>query len=94
MKKAKKLELLENTVTENGYKLRYEKGNFLGGDCRLKEDNIIVVNKFLPIEGKIFTIARVLHKLNPADCSPEVKKIIEDSGFSTGNQLPLIENAE
>ncbi len=92
MKKAKKLELLENTVTENGYKLRYEKGNFLGGDCRLKKDNIIVVNKFLPIEGKIFTIARVLHKLNPANCPHEVKKIIEDSGFNTGNQLSLMEN--
>ena len=92
MKKTKKLELLEYAVTKTGYKLRYEKGNFLGGDCRLRDDNIIVVNKFLPIEGKIFTLARVLHKLNPADCSTEVKKIIEDSGFNTGNQLPLIEN--
>lgn len=92
MKKAKKLALLENAVTQNGFKLRYEKGNFLGGDCRLRNDNIIVVNKFLPIEGKIFTIARVLHKLNPADCSSEVKKIIEDSGLNSGNQLPLIEN--
>lgn len=92
MKKAKKLALLENAVTQNGFKLRYEKGNFLGGDCRLRNDNIIVVNKFLPIEGKIFTIARVLHKLNPADCPPEVKKIIEDSGLNSGSQLPLIEN--
>ncbi|MCG8376082.1 MAG: hypothetical protein MI702_06335 [Chlorobiales bacterium] len=92
MKKAKKLALLENAVTQNGFKLRYEKGNFLGGDCRLRNDNIIVVNKFLPIEGKIFTIARVLHKLNPADCPPEVKKIIEDSGLNSGNQLPLIES--
>ena len=92
MKKAKKLALLENAVTQNGFKLRYEKGNFLGGDCRLRDDNIIVVNKFLPIEGKIFTIARVLHKLNPADCPAEVKKIIEDSGINSGNQLPLIES--
>ena len=92
MKKAKKLELLENAVTQNGYKLRYEKGNFLGGDCRLREDSIIVVNKFLPIEGKISTIARVLGKLEPADCSAEIKKIIEDSGFSIDNQLPLLES--
>lgn len=91
MKKTKKLELLEKTITDRGYKLRYEKGNFLGGDCRLRDDNIIVINKFLPTEGKIFTIARVLHKLNPANCPPEVKKIIEDSGFNTGNQLSLIE---
>ena len=91
MKKTKKLELLEHAVTKTGYKLRYEKGNFLGGDCRLRDDNIIVVNKFLPIESKIYTIARVLHKLNPADCPAEVRKIIEDAGFSADNQLPLIE---
>ena len=92
MKKTKKLELLEDAVIQNGFKLRYEKGNFLGGDCRLRDDNIIVVNKFLPIEGKIFTIARVLYKLDPADCSSEVKKIIEDSGLSTDDRLPLIES--
>ncbi|WP_294344643.1 hypothetical protein [Prosthecochloris sp.] len=94
MKKTKKLELLEKTVMDNGYKVRYEKGNFLGGDCRLRSDNIIVINKFLPIEGKIFTIARVLHKLKPANCSPEVKKIIEDSGFNIDNQLSLIESEQ
>ena len=92
MKKTKKLELLEHAVTKTGYKLRYEKGNFLGGDCRLRDDNIIVVNKFLPIESKIYTIARVLHKLSPADCPVEVRKIIEDAGFSADNQLPLIES--
>ncbi|ASQ90192.1 hypothetical protein CHL67_03935 [Prosthecochloris sp. GSB1] len=92
MKKQKKLEVLEKTVGENGYKLRYEKGNFLGGDCRLRENNIIVVNKFLPVEGKIHTIARVLSKLDGSDFSDEAKKIIEDSGFTAGNQLPLIEN--
>ena len=90
MKKTKKLELLESTVKGSGYTIRYEKGNFLGGDCRLREDRIIVVNKFLPIEGKISTIAGVLSKIQPSDCPPDVKKIIEESGFTTDRQIPLI----
>ena len=92
MKKTRKLELLEKAVEENGYKLRYEKGNFLGGDCRLRENNIIVVNKFLPIEGKIYTIARVLSTLDGSNFSENVKKILYDSGFNTDNQLPLLKN--
>ena len=94
MKKTRKLELLEKAVEENGYKLRYEKGNFLGGDCRLRENNIIVVNKFLPVEGKIYTITRVLGKLDCSGFTEDVKKIIEDSGFDTGNQLPLLDKEQ
>ncbi len=90
MRKGKKLEILEDAVREKGYKLRYEKGNFIGGDCRLKEDNIIVVNRFLPVEGKIYTIANALHKLKTDEYPPEVNKIIEESGFTADNQLPLI----
>lgn len=90
MKKGKKLEILEEAVKAKGYKLRYEKGNFIGGDCRLKEDNIIVVNRFLPVEGKIYTIAGALHKLKTDEYPPKVGKIIEESGFTADNQLPLI----
>ena len=53
MKKTAQLSLLERTIKELGYTLRFEKGNFLGGECRLREDNVVVVNKFLPLEGKI-----------------------------------------
>jgi hypothetical protein len=38
MKKIKQLFLLEKTIKELGYILQYEKGNFLGGECRLRED--------------------------------------------------------
>ncbi|ABL65699.1 hypothetical protein [Chlorobium phaeobacteroides] len=76
MKKTRQLTLLEETVKTLGYTLRYEKGTFLGGDCRLKEDNMVVVNKFLPIEGKIYTLAKVIGTLNPAGLSPDIRKII------------------
>jgi len=52
MKKTAQLTLLETAIKELGYTLRYEKGDFLGGDCRLHENRVVVVNRFLPLEGK------------------------------------------
>jgi hypothetical protein len=77
MKKTAQLTLLENAIKELGYSLRYEKGNFLGGDCRLKENKVVVVNKFLPLEGKIYTLALVISKINPPALSTEIGKIVD-----------------
>ena len=76
MKKTAQLSLLERTIKELGYTLRFEKGNFLGGECRLREDNVVVVNKFLPLEGKIYTLAQVISKINPSGLSPETAKLV------------------
>ncbi len=76
MKKTAQLTLLETTIKELGYALRYEKGNFLGGECRLKDDNVVVVNKFLPLEGKIYTLALVISKINPSGLSHDVQNIV------------------
>jgi hypothetical protein len=84
MKKTAQLTLLESAIKELGYSMRYEKGNFLGGECRLREDRVVVVNKFLPLEGKIYTLAQIISKLNPPDLSPEIQKII---GTLVRNQL-------
>ena len=77
MKKTAQLSLLETTIKEHGYTLRYEKGNFLGGECRLREESVVVVNKFLPLEGKIYTLALVISNLNPPGLSPDIRKIID-----------------
>ena len=77
MKKTAQLTLLESFIKELGYTLRYEKGNFLGGECRLKEDKVVVINKFLPLEGKISTLAQVISKINPTSISVEILKIID-----------------
>jgi hypothetical protein len=82
MKKTAQLTLLENTIKELGYTLRFEKGNFLGGECRLKEDKVVVINKFLPLEGKICTLAQVISKINPAGISAEVRKILDSTQSS------------
>lgn len=47
---------LEEVISESDYILRYEKGNFKSGYCVLKEQNIIIINKFYTTEGKINTL--------------------------------------
>ncbi|NTW68820.1 MAG: hypothetical protein HGB23_03090 [Chlorobiaceae bacterium] len=87
MKKTAQLSLLESTIKELGFSLRYEKGNFLGGDCRLRDDKVVVVNKFLPLEGKIYTLALVISKINPPGLAPGIAKIVDGLiGTSLFNQ--------
>jgi hypothetical protein len=51
---------LEDLVAESDYTLRYEKGNFKSGYCVLKDQKIIIVNKFYPTEGKINALLDIL----------------------------------
>jgi hypothetical protein len=51
---------LEDLVAESDYTLRYEKGNFKSGYCVLKDQKIIIVNKFYPTEGKINAMLDIL----------------------------------
>ena len=44
---------LEDIVSEGGYIVRYERGNFKSGFCILKETRLVLINNFLPLEGRI-----------------------------------------
>ncbi len=54
---------LEDLVAESDYILRYEKGNFKSGYCLLKEQKIMIVNKFFTTEGKINALLDILKNL-------------------------------
>lgn len=56
----KKLELL---FDEARYIIRFEKGNFNSGYCILEDKRVVVVNKFLNIEGRINTLADIVPSL-------------------------------
>ncbi len=97
MRKQDILSELEETAKKLGYRVRYEKGTFIGGRCRVHQDKILVVNKFLPIDGKITTIARILGEIGTEDIflTPEVRKVIEEAMRSkvsetlpTSDELP------
>lgn len=51
---------LEDIIAESDYILRYEKGNFKAGYCVLKDQKIVIVNKFYITEGKINALLEIL----------------------------------
>lgn len=51
---------LEDMLAESDYTLRYEKGNFKSGYCVLKDQKIMIVNKFYTTEGKINALLDIL----------------------------------
>lgn len=51
---------LEDLISESDYALRYEKGNFKSGYCLLREQKIMIVNKFYTTEGKINALLDIL----------------------------------
>jgi hypothetical protein len=55
---------LEELVAESDYTLRYEKGSFKSGYCVLKDQKIIIVNKFYPTEGKINALLDILKNVH------------------------------
>lgn len=54
---------MEDLIAESDYTLRYEKGNFKSGYCVLKDQNIIIINKFYTTEGKINALYEILRTI-------------------------------
>lgn len=62
--KAEKLFLeLEQLLEQNGYKTRKERGGFVGSDCLVEGDKLVLVNKNKPIESQLKTLATVLAQI-------------------------------
>ena len=74
------LQGFENLIQSLSIDLRYEKGNFAGGLCRLPGKNIFIINPKLPIENKIKLIASELRalELNHIYIRPVLRKIINE----------------
>ena len=71
------LDKLEAIVEEAGYILRYERGTFQSGYCILEDKKVVVLNKFLQLEGRINTMLDLVPQLaiNTELLSEESKKI-------------------
>jgi hypothetical protein len=70
---------LEELFKAMDYKIRYEKGTFRSGYCILQDQNVIVVNKFFPMESKVTTLVEILRQIeiNPETVDPKDWKFIE-----------------
>jgi hypothetical protein len=74
------LDKIENLFSSSSYILRYEKGNFKSGYCILKDNKIVIVNKYFPLEGKINALVDILSELN---LEPQDFKDKADQDFLT-----------
>ncbi|WP_346317494.1 hypothetical protein [Chitinophaga sp. YIM B06452] len=68
---------LEKIFEEAKYILRYEKGTFNSGYCVLEHKKVVVINKFLNVEGRINTLMDILPSINLEEgfLTPESQKL-------------------
>lgn len=71
------LDKLEALIEEAGYVLRNERGTFQSGYCILENKKVVVLNKFLQIEGRINTLLDLIPQLevDTEGLEEELKKI-------------------
>ncbi len=71
---------LEDLISESDYMLRYEKGNFKAGYCVLRDQKIMIVNKFFLTEGKINALLEILKNttLDTTRLSEKNKKLYDE----------------
>jgi hypothetical protein len=74
------LDKLEGIVEQAGYVLRYERGTFQSGYCILEEKKVVVLNKFLPVEGRINILLDLIPQLEivTEQLTDEAKKLYLD----------------
>lgn len=75
------LNRLEKVIEESGYILRFERGTFQSGYCILEDKKVVVLNKFLQLEGKINTLIDLMAqlKIDVEALSPENKKTFDEA---------------
>ncbi len=71
---------IEDIISESDYVLRYEKGNFKSGYCLLKDQKIMIVNKFYTTEGKINALLEILKnvELDTSRFTEKSQKLYEE----------------
>lgn len=74
------LDKIGKVVEETGYLVRYERGSFQSGYCILEDKKVVVLNKFLQLEGRINTLIDLLPalKIHTDTLTPESRKVYED----------------
>lgn len=74
------LDKLETLLDEMEYVVRYERGTFQSGYCILEQKKVVVLNKFLQMEGRINTLIDIIPQLNvnPDFLTTESRKVYED----------------
>lgn len=75
------LQGFETLIQNLSIELRYEKGDFTGGLCRIGQKDVFIINNKLPIDNKINLIADELKRLNLEQIyiRPALREIIKNN---------------
>lgn len=74
------LDKVERILDETGYIIRYERGTFQSGYCILEQRKVVVLNKFLQLEGRINTLFDIIPQLSidPDILTQEARKTYDE----------------
>ncbi len=69
---------LEDIFKALEFHVRYERGTFKSGYCILEDQNVIVINKFYPLESKVNVLVNILRSIQPdlAQLEPSQAKLV------------------
>ena len=84
------LDKLESIIEDSGYVLRYERGTFQSGYCILEERKVVVLNKFLQVEGRINTLIDLIPQLDikSDNLSDDLRKMYSDIIAKLNSEAP------
>ncbi|HLU92833.1 MAG TPA: hypothetical protein VKZ54_01855 [Membranihabitans sp.] len=71
------LKRLEEIFKELEYNIRYGKGQFNSGYCLIRENKVIVVNKFFDTSGRVEVLLEILDKVPNENDPPLSKKSLD-----------------
>ncbi len=77
------LQKLLHFLEEQGYKVRFEKGNFKSGYCIVKSQKVAIVNKFFDVKARIDCLLDIISQIevNPDLYTPNSEELIKLMGF-------------
>lgn len=71
------LKRLEEIYGELEYKIRYGKGQFSSGYCLIRDEKVIVVNKFFDTSGRVEVLLEILDQVPDENDPPLSKKSMD-----------------
>lgn len=71
---------LRALASELGATVRFEKGDFKGGYCLLKDSKVIVINKIANLQRKVMILSAALKELgiDQIYLTPKLREIIDE----------------
>ena len=74
------LQDLKSLASQLGASVRFEKGDFKGGYCILKENKVIVINKITNLQKKVMILSAALKELgvDKIYLAPKIREIIDE----------------